>query len=250
MEDLRVGAYGDVVADVYDDWFAVGSYDQHEADAAAVFLAAQANGGRALELGIGTGRVALPLSRRGIEVHGVEASELMVAKLRAKPGGAALPVTIGNFVDVAAPGQFDLIYIVFNTLFFLTRQEEQVRCLGNVRDRLRSHGRLVVQAFVPNPAHFQQAERIQLGEMTADQVRLDFNRHDPVGQTLFSQRVVLAPNGTKLYPMLIRYIWPSELDLMCRLHHLRLVERVNDWGRQVFDSASSRHVSVYEVEDV
>lgn len=242
-------AYGDLIADVYDDWFATGAYDNQEAENAAEFLIVLAAGGRALEMGVGTGRVALPLARRGIEVHGVEASASMVAKLRAKPGGASVAVTIGNIAQTTAPGSFDLVYAVFNTLYFLTTQDEQVRCIANVRRHLRPGGHFVVQGFMPNPARLQSGGHVHVDEVGGHHVRLSVTRHDHVTQTLHTQCVVLASDSVRLFPVRMRYVWPPELDLMCRVNGLRPVERVGEWDRSPLTTASSRYVAVYELDE-
>jgi SAM-dependent methyltransferase len=214
--------------------------------AAVAFLEAAAGGGAALELGIGAGRIALPLSARGVRVDGVDLSPAMVARLRAKPGGAALSVTMGDFADVPVPGSYGLIYVVFNTLFNLLTQEEQVRCFENVARRLAKDGRFVVEAFVPAFLHrlrddrYVDAERIEV-----DRVQLDVGRHDPVLQRLDESHVALSPKGLRFYPVVCRYAWPSELDLMARIAGLRLHERFGGWQREPFTSTSRSHVSVY-----
>jgi SAM-dependent methyltransferase len=244
MDGYRAETYGEEIADVYDDWIA-GGYADSAAEDAAGFLAALAPGGRALELGIGTGRVALPLARRGAAVHGIDASAAMVARLRAKPGGADLPVSIGDFAQVPVDGPFDLVYVVFNTFFALASQDDQLRCARNVAARLRTGGRFVVEAFVPDPTLFDHDQRVEVGEVGLDRVRLDVSMHDRTSQTVTSQHIVLGAAGPRLYPVRIRYCWPSELDLICRLADLHLTDRWAGWRREPFNSASDHHVSVY-----
>jgi SAM-dependent methyltransferase len=244
MQGYRPQTYGDEIAEVYDEWIP-DMYTEESTTAAADFLAGLAPGGRALELGIGTGRVALPLAARGVAVQGLDASEAMVAKLRAKPGGADLPVTMGDFADVPVDGEFDLVYVVFNTFFGLLTQEDQLRCAGKVAARLRPGGRFVVEAFVPDPTLFDRGQRVQVGEVALDRVKLDVSRHDPARQTVTTQHLVFGPDGLRMYPVRIRYAWPSELDLMCRLADLHLSDRYAGWRREPFGAASAAHVSVY-----
>ena len=244
MDGYRAETYGDEIADVYDDWTARGYADSVAEDAAG-FLAGLSPGGRALELGIGTGRVALRLARLGVEVHGIDASASMVAKLRAKPGGADLPVALGDFADVPVGGEFDLVYVVFNTFFALSSQEDQLRCARNVAARLRPGGRFVIEAFVPDPTLFDHDQRVEVGEVGLDRVRLDVSMHDRTSQTVTSQHIVLGAGGPRLYPVRIRYCWPSELDLICRMGDLHLTDRYAGWRREPFNSASGQHISVY-----
>lgn len=235
-------SYGDRMAEVYDEWLGIPGDTGDE----VAFLAKLAGTGPALELGIGTGRVALPLARAGVEVHGIDASEAMVEKLRAKPGGESLPVSIGDFADVGVEGDFSLVYVVFNTFFGLLSQEEQVRCFANVARRLREGGAFVVEAFVPDPARFDCGQTTRTQHVEMGRIVLECSRHDPVGQRVDSQSVVISEGETRLYPGgRIRYAWPSELDLMARIAGLRLRERWGGWRRGPFTAASTSHVSVY-----
>ncbi|HXV77054.1 MAG TPA: class I SAM-dependent methyltransferase [Candidatus Polarisedimenticolaceae bacterium] len=242
MDDYDPSTYGNSIAEVYDRWYA-----SLGPDAAVACLRELAGGaGPVLELGIGTGRIALPLSRAGVEVHGIDSSAAMVAKLRSKPGGDRLRVTLGDFADVAVGGRYPLIFVAFNTLFALTSQEDQLRCFRNVAGRLDPRGRFVLDAFVPDLARFERNQRIGLEAHDPDAVRIEASLHDPVRQTVTSRHVVLTEHGAKFYPLEVRYAWPSELDLMARLAGLRLVHRWGDWNRLPFDSRSTQHVSVYE----
>ncbi len=198
---------------------------------AVAFLVELAHAGPALELAIGTGRLALPLAERGVEVHGIDASEAMVARLRSKSGGERIPVTIGDFADVPIEGRYALVYVVFNTLFALQTQEAQIRCFRNVAACLADGGVFVVEAFVP------------------DLSRFDRGRHHPVEQRVESQHVLLSEQGIRFYPVQIRYAYPSELDLMARLAGLQLRARFGGWRREPFTAASAMHVSVYERAD-
>ena len=241
MHGYDASTYGDRIAEVYDRWAGVPA----DTELAVAFLGDLAGAGPVLELGVGTGRIALPLAERGLEVHGVDASEAMVARLREKPGGAAIPVAIGDFAEVPAEGPFSLVFVVFNTFFGLLTQEAQVRCFANVAARLTPQGAFALEAFVPDVARFDRGQRIQTDAVDSEHVRLSGSRHDPLEQAVFSQHVVVGADGVRLYPVAIRYAWPSELDLMARLAGLRLRERWGGWAREPFTADSGRHVSVY-----
>jgi SAM-dependent methyltransferase len=238
--DYGVSTYGDRIADIYDQRFA--TLDPTDA---VSMLAGVARGGRVLEFGIGTGRLALPLAERGIRIEGIDASETMVAKLCAKPGGAGIKVTMGDFANVAVEGRFSLVFVAFNTIFALLSQEEQVRCFANVSAHLDSDGVFVVEAFVPDVGRFDRCQTVRTFNVGVDHVELDTSKHDAKTQTVTSMHIVLTEQGTKLYPVRIRYAWPSELDLMARLAGLQLRERWSDWKGSVFGSESQKHVSVY-----
>ncbi len=241
MEDKGGEIYNQRCADVYDQWF--GYFD----DAAVDVLEGLAGGGRALELGIGTGTVALPLAARGVEVHGIDSSPEMVARLRAKPGGDRVPVTLGDFSEVNVAGEFSLVFVVYNTLFALQTQDEQVRCFQSVAARLRPGGAFVVEAFVPDLGQLSAGRGVRLLHMTDDRVGIKIFDHDPVGQKLRSRHVVFHEGGSRLFPVEVRYAWPSELDLMARLAGLRLRSRRGGWRGEEFDAKSEKHVSVYEL---
>ena len=210
------------------------------------FLEHLAGGGPALELAIGTGRVALPLAARGLRVDGIDFSPPMVAKLRAKPGGDQISVTIGNFADVPVQGTYRLIFVVFNTLFNLLTQDDQVHCFQNVAAHLADDGSFVVEAFVPTYlTRLHNDQYVDTEAIAVNEVWLDVGRHDPVTQRLEESHVVLTREGVRIYPIVTRYAWPSELDLMARIAGLRLKERWSGWNREHFTSTSSMHVSVY-----
>ncbi|HZD00582.1 MAG TPA: class I SAM-dependent methyltransferase [Actinomycetes bacterium] len=241
MEEYGSATYGDHIAEVYDQWGGTPT----DTDDAVAFLAERAGGGPVLELGIGTGRIALPLTARGLEVHGIDASERMVERLRAKPGGAAIPVAIGDFADVDIPGSFALVLVVFNTFFGLLSQDDQVRCFARVAARLASGGAFVLEAFVPDLSRYQRGQHMGTRSLSVDEVHLDASMHDPVEQRVRSQHVVLDERGIRFYPVQIRYAWPAELDLMARLVGLRLTERWSGWRGERFTADSPRHISVY-----
>lgn len=235
--------YGDRIAGIYDEL-----HDWHlDTGAAVEALAGLAGDGPVLELGVGTGRVAAPLAERGLEVHGIDASEAMVARMREKPGGDRVRVAMGDFAEVRAPGgPYSLILVVFNTLFALQSQEEQVRCFRGVAEALAPGGRFVVEAFVPDPARFDRGQRVEAFRADADRVVLEASIHDPVGQRVASQHVVIEDGETRAYPADIRYAWPSELDLMARLAGLELRHRWGGWKGEPFTAESSRHISIYQ----
>ncbi len=245
MAEYEASTYGDRWADLYDEWVA---HQTQVADAEVIAdgLAELAGTGPALELAIGTGRVALPLAARGVEVHGIDASEAMVAKLRAKPGGDAIPVTTGDFAEVGVEGAYPLVYVVFNTFFALLTQEDQVRCFHNVAAHLTEDGVFLVEAFVFDPSYFSGGQSVRTTEVDADSVGLVASIHDPVQQRIHSMILLLDETGTRRLPVQLRYASPSELDLMARLAGLRLRERWGGWDRETFTAASGRHISVYE----
>ena len=213
---------------------------------AVAFLGELAGRGPALELAIGTGRIALPLAARGIRVDGVDISPAMVAQLRAKPGGEQMSVTIGDFADVPVPGTYRLIYVVWNTLFNLLTQEDQVRCFENVAAHLTDDGSFVIEASVPNWLYRLRSDQyVDAEAIEVDEVRLDVARHDPVTQRLYESHVSLSRGGVRLNPIVTRYAWPSELDLMGRIAGLRLKERWAGWNREPFSATSTNLVSVY-----
>jgi SAM-dependent methyltransferase len=209
-------------------------------------LAELAHGGKALELGIGTGRIALPLLNSGVTVHGIDASESMVVKLRAKPGGEKIQVKMGNFADVPVDGQYSLIYVVFNTFYALLTQEEQIRCFQNVARHLSSDGVFVIEAFIPDLTRFIAGQTLRLTRLEENEVQVDASQIESDIQVITSQHMVLTEQGTHFYPVKIRYVWSSEMDLMARLCHLQLRVRWSDWEKTRFSSESGKHISVYE----
>ena len=239
--DHDPSSYGESIAGIYDDLFGA----MMDTDAAVELLAELAGDGPALELGIGTGRLALPLWRRGIEVHGVDASPAMVEQLRRKPGGVEIPVTMGDLRNVPVDGRYGVVFLVFNTLFALTSQEDQLRCFESVAGHLEPSGAFVVECFVPDMTRWQNHQTVQAQRIEEGRVMIEASRHDPVNQRIDSSLVVLGAEGTRLYPVRIRYAWPSELDLMAGAAGLRLRDRWGGWRREPFDSSSTKHVSVY-----
>lgn len=213
---------------------------------AAAFLAALAAGGPALELAIGSGRVALPLAARGVAVEGIEASPEMVALLREKPGGDAIPITVGDMAEVGRPGPYPLVYLVFNTLFNLTRDGAQEQCFANVARVLAPGGAFVVEAFVPDPAGFDRnEEQVQVQSVTETAVTIRLHQYDRDAQTFVRQTVTVTDGGVTLRPFGMHYRWPSQLDELAAAAGLRLESRFADWDRSPFTTDSRSHVSVY-----
>jgi SAM-dependent methyltransferase len=236
-----VAAFGPDVAQRYDD------NPRGDEAATADFLAGLAgDGGPALEFAVGTGRIALPLAERGVAVDGIEFSTDMVDQLRAKPGGADLDVTIGDMSRVGTGRTYPLVYLVFNTIFNLLTQDDQVRCFENAARHLTDDGVFVVEAVVPTtwvtPTRPVYVDAEHVG---TDEVVLDVGRYDPVTQVLERNHLQLSAAGVRLDPIALRLVPPGELDLMARIAGLRLADRFGGWHREPFTAGSARHVSVY-----
>ncbi len=234
--------FGEREAAVYDDLEAE-MFDAAVVTPVVETLATLAGEGRALEFGIGTGRIALPLAERGVRVQGIDVSEAMVAKLRAKPGGKEIDVTIGDFATTPLDGRFSLVYLVFNTIFNLVTQEEQVACFRNAAGHLDAGGCFVVELGVPDLQRLPPGQNISV--IGVDARALSFDVYDVVTQRLTSHHFVMSEERLSSYPVEGRYAWPSELDLMGRLAGLSLRERWGGWKQEPFTSLSRSHVSVY-----
>jgi SAM-dependent methyltransferase len=235
--------FGERVAARYDESSA-DLFEPAVVDPVVEFLAGLAGRGAALELGIGTGRIALPLARRGIPVHGIDLSEAMVARLRAKPGAEQIGVTIGDFATTAVEGRFSVAYLVFNTIMNLTSQEEQAACFQNVAAHLAPGGCFVIEVMVPALQRLPPGETVRAFTMTA--TRLGFDEYDVASQGLVSHHYSVVDGRLEVASMPFRYVWPSELDLMARLAGMTLRERWSGWKREPFTSDSTSHVSVWE----
>jgi SAM-dependent methyltransferase len=237
------GFFGEHAASVYDER-AADAFDPGVVTPAVEMLADLTRQGAALEFGIGTGRIALPLAERGVRVQGIDDSEAMVARLRSKPGGDDIEVTVGDFATTRVDGQFSLVYLVFNTIFNLVTQDAQVACFQNAAAHLASGGRFVIETEVPG------LQSLPLGQtiipFRADPDGMSFDVYDVVTQQFSSQHYVFADDGVQRYPVEFRYAWPSELDLMARLGGMTLQDRWAGWQREPFTSVSRAHVSVYE----
>src|SRR5919197_821038 len=235
--------FGEQVAERYDESSA-GMFDPAVVDPAVDFLADLAGQGAALEFGIGTGRIALPLARRGIRVHGIDLSEAMVARLRAKPAAERIDVTIGDFATTTVEGRFSVAYLVFNTIMNLTTQDEQVACFRNVAAHLEPGGCFVIEVGVPSLRRLPPGEIVRAFQVSA--TRLGFDEFDVATQGLVSHHYRVLDGQLEVNSVPFRYVWPSELDLMARLAGMRLRERWSGWRREPFTSDSSEHVSVWE----
>ena len=206
------------------------------------FLADLAGGGAALELGIGTGRIALPLARRGVRVHGIDLSPDMVAQLRAKPGGDEIPVTIGDFATTKVDGTFAIAYVVFNAIMNLRTQDAQIACFGNVAAHLDPQGLFVVEVMLPELRRLPPGETLLPFEVSSE--HLGFAEYDVAHQGLISHHYYPGESEYGTFPG--RYVWPSELDLMARIAGMSLRERWSGWRREAFTSESTKHVSVWQ----
>jgi SAM-dependent methyltransferase len=235
--------FGDSVAARYDSTEAA-MFEADVVEPAVDFLARLAGDGAALELGVGTGRIALPLSRRGVRVHGIDLSPAMVERLRAKPGGDAVAVTIGDFATTRVEGSFSLAYLVFNTIKNLTTQDEQVACFENVAAHLEPGGCFVVEVNVPALQRLPPGESVRAFEIGPTKV--GFDEYDVATQRLVSHHYSLVDGKLDLHSVPFRYVWPAELDLMARLAGMSLRERWGGWKREPFTSESTKHVSVWE----
>ena len=211
--------------------------------ATADFLAELAGDGAALELGIGTGRIALPLSERGVRVHGIELSEAVVARLRAKPGAEQIGVTIGDFATTTVDGTFSVAYLVLNTIENLTTQAAQVACFRNVAAHLEPGGCFVVEVGVPALQRLPPGERFRV--FAATETRWGIDELDVATQALTSHHFELVDGRIERLSIPFRYVWPAELDLMARLAGMSLRERWGGWKREPFTSDSRKHVSVW-----
>ena len=233
-------SFGPEVADVYDDEV------RGDEEVATAFLSELAQGGRALEFAIGTGRIALPLAQRGIAVDGIELSQAMVERLRAKPGGAELDVTIGDMSSVVLSSRYPLVYLVFNTIFNLVTEDDQIRCFENAARHLAADGVFVVETAVPHAwISPDRPDYVRAEHVGMDEVMLDVARYDPVSQLMEENHVRLTASGISMTPLVCRLITPGEMDLMARIAGLRLVDRFGSWRREPFNVDSRGHVSVY-----
>jgi SAM-dependent methyltransferase len=235
--------FDEKVAARYDD----ASWDMFQpaaVDPVVDFLAGLAGDGAALELGIGTGRIAVPLARHGVPVHGIDLSEAMVARLREKPGGEGIGVTIGDFATATVDGAFTVAYLVFNTIMNLTSQDQQVACFQNVAGHLQPGGCFVIEVGVPELQRLAPGDTIRAFDVSA--THLGFDEYDVATQGQISHHYSIIEGRLELHSVPFRYVWPAELDLMARIAGMRLRERWSSWTREPFTSESMMHVSVWE----
>ncbi|SBW22726.1 type 11 methyltransferase [Candidatus Protofrankia californiensis] len=236
--------FGEPVAATYDESLA-DMFEPSAVNSAVDVLAELAGGGRALELGIGTGRLALPLARRGIPVHGIDLSPAMVARLHVKPGSEAIGVTVGDFATTRVDGRFSVAYLVFNAIMNVTTQAAQVACFRNAAAHLEPGGCFVVEVMVPELRKLPAGQNIvpfQVGPP-----RWGFDVYDDLTtQTMSSHYIKIVDGRSEHRSIPFRYVWPAELDLMAQLAGLRLRDRWDGWTREPFTSESRRHVSAWE----
>jgi SAM-dependent methyltransferase len=237
------GYFGERVAARYDE-SAADMFDLAVVEPVVNFLAELAGGGRALELGIGTGRIALPLAQRGVSVHGIELSKAMAARLRAKPGGEDIGVTIGDFATTTVEGTFSVAYLVFNTIGNLTTQGAQVACFRNVAAHLEPGGCFVIETGIPQLQRLPPGETMRVFD--ASETHWGVDEYDVATQRLTSHHFELVEGRFELASIPFRYTWPAELDLMAQLAGMRLRERWSGWKHEPFTSESRKHVSVWE----
>jgi SAM-dependent methyltransferase len=235
--------FGERIAERYDE-SASDMFDAEVVDPVVDFLADLAFDGTALELGIGTGRIALPLARRGIRVNGIELSEAMVSRLRVKPGAEQIGVTIGDFATTTVEGRFSVAYLVFNTIMNLTTQDEQVACFQNVAAQLTPDGCFVIEVAVPDLQRLPPGETVRA--FAVSDTRLGFDEYDIASQGLISHHYWDVDGKLEGTSLPFRYVWPAELDLMARLAGMSLRERWSGWKREPFSSDSRTHVSVWQ----
>jgi 2-polyprenyl-3-methyl-5-hydroxy-6-metoxy-1,4-benzoquinol methylase len=238
------GYFGEPVAATYDE-SSSDMFEPQVVDATVDFLAGLADGARALELGIGTGRIGLPLAQRGTAVHGVDLSRAMVARLRAKPGSEAIGVTIGDFATTRVDGTFRLVYLLFNTIMNLTTQAAQVACFRNAAAHLEPGGLFVVEVMIPQLRKLPAGQNVVPYHVSP--TRWAFDVYDVATQQTSSNYVEVVDGRGTYESIPFRYVWPAELDLMAQLAGLRLRERWDGWTREPFTSDSDRHVSVWEL---
>jgi SAM-dependent methyltransferase len=237
------GYFGERVAARYDESSAE-MFDRSIVDPAVDLLAEIAGSGRALELGIGTGQLALPLAQRGVTVHGIDLSKAMAARLRAKPGGEEIGVTIGDFATTTVAGTFSLAYLVFNTIMNLTTQAAQVACFRNVAAHLEPGGCFVIEVGVPGLQRLPPGETIHAFHVSEN--RWGFDEFDVARQGLISHHFVIVDGRVERVSIPFRYAWPSELDLMALLAGMTLRDRWSGWRKEPFTSDSRKHVSIWE----
>jgi SAM-dependent methyltransferase len=237
------GYFDERVAARYDE-SAGEMFDADAVNPVVDLLVETAGGGRALEFGIGTGRIALPLAQRGVPVQGIDVSKAMVARLRAKPGGDDIGVTIGDFATTTVEGSFSLVYLVFNTIMNLTTQGAQVACFRNAAAHLEPGGCFVIEVGVPALQRLPPGETIHAFHLS--QTRWGFDEYDVATQGMTSHHFEIVDGRVERLSIPFRYAWPSEFDLMAHLAGMRLRERWGGWRREPFTSDSDKHVSVWE----
>lgn len=241
MKEFGPSTFGELNADEYD-----ALHDPGTTDACVALIADVVGSGSVLELAIGTGRIALPLAERGVAISGFDGSPEMLKILSEKPGGSDIPTFVADMASFETDQQFDFAFLVFNTLYNLTTQDEQVSCFQQVAKHLKPGGRFLVEAFMPSRERFENNQAVRTKHVGFDSVWLEAVQHDPVAQSLNYQRIRITEDGTKLKPLPMRYVWPSELDLMARMAGLTPVDRWGGWHREPLSASSDMYVIVYE----
>jgi SAM-dependent methyltransferase len=237
------GYFGESIAASYDD-SSEGAFDPRVVESTVDVLAEIAGGGRALEFGVGTGRVAVPLALRGVPVHGIDLSQAMVARLRAKPGGDAIGVSIGDFARTTVEGSFSLAYLVFNTIMNLTTQDAQVACFRNAAAHLEPGGCFVIEVMVPDLRRLPPGQNVV--PFRVSETGWAYDVYDTATQAMSSNYVDVVDGRGRYWSVPFRYVWPAELDLMAQLAGMRLRERWDGWSKEPFTGESRQHVSVWE----
>ncbi|MEZ0066902.1 SAM-dependent methyltransferase [Streptacidiphilus sp. MAP12-20] len=243
MSDWNAETYGSRWSEIYDGLPWPGP------DQAVDQLAKLAGGGPVLELAIGTGRLAIPLAQRGVEIHGIDSSAEMIEKLRSKEGGADIPVTLGDISSFTTEKKYSLAFLVLNTIYALQSQEAQLSCFASAAAALEPGGTFVVEAFMPDPTRFRRNSWTQVHDIGLDHVLIEADRHDPSTQQILEQHIHLKQGKVELFPAFLRYIWPSEMDLMAKLAGMSLVERCGGWSGEPFNARSGNQVSVYRRDE-
>jgi SAM-dependent methyltransferase len=243
VRDFTPSTFGDRLAAIYDEW----SAGLTDTDATVALLAELAGDGPVLELGVGTGRLALPLAARGLEVHGVDASGEMLDRLRAKEGGSGVRLVMGDFSDVEVPARFSLVFAVDSTLYLLADADRQLACVANAARHLRTGGTFVVEGIIPSPGRLRPSGILYPNDVRLHGVAFLAGRHEAMRQLVSRLQVTVAEDAVHLYPMPYRYVRPAELDLMAAAAGLHLVQRWGGWHREPLTDASAAHVSIYRL---
>jgi len=241
MKGYKASTYGDKAAGTYDERH-IDYFDPDMIERIFEF----APNGSAFELGIGTGRVALPLSKRGMKVDGIDSSKLMVKKLKAKPGSKNISVQIGDFADFKTAKKYNIVFVAYNTFYGLLTQDDQINCFKCVCNALKTGGKFIIEAFVPDPARLAKGESSLIEKIEDDSVWIGYTLYDVADQKVTTQLVTISENGIKMVPIMLRYAYPAEFDLMAKLTGFELSERWSNWKREPFTSSSGFHISVYE----
>lgn len=245
QQSRDVASYGARLADDYDDIYG----EVSDTGAAVELLAQLAAGGRILEFGVGTGRIAIPLAERSLEVWGVDGSPAMLERLSAKPGGDKVTTVCGDFGTINVETSFDLVLLLVNTIYAMPSQDDQVACFANAARHLAPGGRFVVEAWVPDPPR-GDALGLKARRLGRGFAGLVIEDHDASQQILSTIQIVISDKGeTRSFPVRHRYAWPAELDLMARLNGMTLEHRWADWHRRPFDSCSANHISIWKIDE-